>query len=65
MKNRLLEKNLIFYNPGKKGTVFTLAEKTYVDPDLIKKTIENLEYETEDKILYVEERRTKQRAKKM
>ena len=57
----MLDKNLIFYNPGIKGTVFTLAAKTFVNPDLIKETKEYLEYETENSILYIEERRAKPR----
>ena len=65
MENRILEKNLIFYNPGIKGTVFTLAQKTYVNPDLIKETKEHLEYETESTIFYIEERRVKPRDKEI
>ena len=40
MENRMLDKNLIFYTPGIKGTLFTLAAKTFVNPDLIKETKE-------------------------
>ena len=65
MENRLLDKNLIFYNPGIKGTVFTLAAETYVNSDLIKETKEHLEYETENPILYIEERRAKTRYREM
>lgn len=61
MENRMLEKNLIFYNPGVKGTVFTLAKKTYVNPDLIEETKQHLQYETDDTIRYIEERRAKPR----
>jgi len=65
MENRMLEKNLIFYNPGIKGSVFTLPEKTYVNSDLIKETKQHLEYDTEDTIRYIEERRTKSRDNEM
>lgn len=61
MKERMLEKNLIFYNPGKRGTVFTLPAKTYVDSNLIQETIDYLEDETEYPIKMVEERRSKTR----
>lgn len=61
MENRMLDKNLIFYNPGIKGTMFTLAAKTYVNSNLIEETKEHLEYETENPILYIEERRAKPR----
>lgn len=65
MENRMLDKNLIFYNPGKNGTVFTLAAKTFVSTDLIQETKEYLEDETENPILYIEERRAKPRYKEM
>ena len=61
MESRMLEKNMIFYTPGKKGVVFTLAAKHYITPELLNQTIEHLEYETENPIKYVEERRTKSR----
>lgn len=61
MENLLLEKNMIFYNPGIKGTVFTLAANTYVNQEMLDQTVENLEYETEYPIEYVEERRAKPR----
>lgn len=61
MEGQVLEKNMIFYNPGERGAVFTIAAKTLVTPDLIQKTREHLEYETENLIRYVEERRAKPR----
>jgi hypothetical protein len=65
MENRMLDKNLIFYTPGIKGTLFTLAAKTFVNPDLIKETKEYLEYETENLIQHIEERRAKPRDREM
>ena len=61
MEGRMLEKNMIFYNPGEKGAVFTIAAKNLVSSELIQQTREHLEYETENLIRYVEERRTKAR----
>lgn len=65
MENRMLEKNLIFYSPGIKGTVFTLAKKTYVNSKMIEETKQNLEFQTDDTIRYIEERRAKPRDKEM
>jgi len=57
----MLEKNMIFYTPGDSGEVFVLAAKNYVTPELIQETRNYLEYETENRISHVEERRTKPR----
>jgi len=57
----MLEKNMIFYTPGDSGEVFVLAAKNYVTPELIEETRNHLEYETENRISHVEERRTKAR----
>jgi len=40
-----------------KGTVFTLASRNYITPELLKQTKEHLEYETEYPVSYTEERR--------
>ena len=61
MEGRLLEKDMIFYNPGTKGAAFTFAANHYITPQLLEDTIEHLEYETEKTIRYVEERRSKPR----
>ena len=61
MEGRMLEKNMIFFNPGEKGAVFTIAAQNLVTPELIQQTREHLEYETENLIRYVEERRDKAR----
>jgi len=62
MEGRMLEKDMIFYNPGTKGVAFTYAANHYVTSELVQQTIEHLEYETEKPIAYVEERRAKPRA---
>ncbi len=61
MEVRMLEKDMIFYNPGEEGTIFTLIAKNYVTPEMIEKTKDYLESETENSIKYVEERRAKPR----
>ena len=62
MEGRKLEKNMIFYNPGRPGAVFTFGASNFVTPELIQKTRDHLEYETENQIAFVEERRSKERA---
>ncbi len=61
MEGKMLEKNLIFYNSGMKGAVFTLAAKNYITPKLVQQTKEHLEYETEYPVRYTIERRTESR----
>lgn len=58
MKQKKLEKDLIFYSPGKKGTVFTLKAGNFVDDQLIDQTADHLEYEEEIRINWIEERRS-------
>lgn len=61
MEGRMLEKDMIFYNPGKEGAAFVYAAKHYVTPEILQQTVEHLEYETDAPIKYVEERRSKPR----
>ncbi len=61
MEGKMLEKNLIFYNSGMKGAVFTLASKNYITPELVQQTKEHLEYETEYPVSYTIERRAEPR----
>ena len=61
MENRKLEKDLIFFSPGQSGTVFTYKAGYFVDSGLIEQTAENLEYETENRVTWVEERRLEPR----
>jgi hypothetical protein len=57
MEDRKLDKNLIFFIPGKPGSVFTYQAGYTVNNDLLSQTVEHLEYDTENKIRWVEERR--------
>jgi hypothetical protein len=61
MEARRLEKNLIFYNPKQPGVIFTYQTGYLVDSDLITKTVSHLEYVSEGKVHYVEERRERPR----
>ncbi len=57
MEDRKLDKNLIFFTPGKPGAVFTYQAGHALNNDLLNQTVEHLKYDTEDKIRWVEERR--------
>lgn len=58
MYKKRLEKNLIFYSPGKSGSVFKMRSGDFVDAKLIKDAKEALEYDSDTSIKYVEDRRT-------
>jgi len=62
MEIKKLERDVIFFNPGKSGAVFTYKAGFSLDSTLIDETVEHLEYDTENKVKWVEERRQKPRA---
>jgi hypothetical protein len=61
MISRKLEKNLIFFNPGQAGAIFTYETGNKVDFDMIDSAITHLEYETENDVVCIEDRREKSR----
>jgi hypothetical protein len=61
MQEHKLEKNLIFYNPGKSGTLFTYEAGRRVSSEMLDHTIDCLEHDSGDKIEWVEERRRNRR----
>ncbi len=61
MEEHKLDKNLIFYNPGESGTVFTYKVGNLMNSNILEDTIDHLVYETEKEIDWVEERRSKYR----
>ena len=61
MEKIQLERNLIFFNPGKPGPIFTIQSGNFVDSDLINQTADHLEYETERMVDWHIERRSKPR----
>ncbi len=61
MEEHKLEKNLVFFNPGESGTVFTYQTGNLINDQIIQQTIDHLEYDTANKIDCVEERRAKPR----
>ena len=61
MEIKKLDKDLIFFIPGKPGAVFTYSAGNAVDNDLLSQTVENLEFDAEAKVQWVEERRSEPR----
>ena len=58
MEIKKLDKDLIFYIPGKPGAVFTYSAGFAMNNDLLSQTVEGLESDAEAKIQWVEERRS-------
>ncbi len=58
MENKKLEKDLIFYNPGNSGQIFTLKSGNFVSSELLDQTVDNLKFETDKAVEYIEERRS-------
>ncbi len=61
MEGRMLERDMIFYSPGTRGTAFTYAANHYITPQMVQQTIEYLENESKRPISSVEERRVEPR----
>ncbi len=57
MEIKKLDKDLIFYVPGKPGALFTYSAGFAMNNDLLIQTVEDLEYDTETRVQWVEERR--------
>ncbi len=62
MKGRLLERDLIFFTPGKPGAVFSYSANHYITSTQLIKAQEFLVKETANPIVYVEDRRIKPRS---
>ena len=57
MQSRKVLKNLIFYIPGKPGSVFTYQAGRFITDNDINDILYHLEYETGRKVSWTEERR--------
>lgn len=55
------KKELIFFIPGKIGTVFTFPAKQPITIEMLLKTQESLVRENNNPVVYIEERRMKSR----
>ena len=61
VENKKLEKNLIFYVPGKSGAIFTYQAGYFITDEILNDTMETLALEVDDPIQHIEERRFKAR----
>ena len=62
MENRKIEKNLIFYTPGKPGSVFTYQAGRFITDSDIDEIVDHLEYDTGQRVSWTEERRNYRRS---
>lgn len=60
-EGRKIEKDMIFFIPGKEGPVFTYKAGHVVTDKEIHDLLDFLEFDTENKVAWVEERRSSQR----
>jgi len=61
MEGYLLNKNLIFYNPGNPGVIFTHPAKKYISVEQLIKAQACLVQKTMNPVIYVEDRRAEAR----
>jgi hypothetical protein len=59
MEIHKLEKDMIFFNPGQSGASFTYKAGNIINDEIVARLQSDLEYDTENEIAWVEERRTK------
>lgn len=57
VESKKLEKNLIFYVPGKSGAIFTYQAGFFINDEIYNNTMETLALEVDDPIQHIEERR--------
>ena len=61
MESHKIEKNLIFYSPGKPGSVFTYQAGRFITNNDIDEMVDHLEFDTGQHVSWIEERRAYQR----
>ena len=61
MERHKIDKDLIFYSPGKPGSVFTYKAGHYITDNDIHEMQEHLKFDTGQKVAWVEERRAYER----
>ncbi len=61
MESHKLEKDMIFFSPGQSGASFTYKNGNLINDEILEQLQSHLEYDTENEITWVEERRTKPR----
>ncbi|MCD4721192.1 MAG: hypothetical protein K8S13_15235 [Desulfobacula sp.] len=65
MEGYLPNKDLIFFNPGNSGIVFIHPAKHYITVEQLLKAQECLVQETTNPVVYIEDRRAKQRRQRV
>ena len=61
MNGYQLEKEIIFFNPGKTGIVFIHAANTFITVEDLIKAQEHFVQMTQSPVIYIEDRRSKGR----
>ena len=61
MEPHKLEKDLVFFNPGESGAIFTYKAGNLISDEILEDTIDHLEFDTEDEVGWIEERRAEPR----
>ncbi len=61
MESHKLGKDLVFYNAGKPGALFTYKSGNLINDEIMNKTLDNLNYDSKMDVKWVEERRTQPR----
>ncbi len=56
------EKSLIFFTPGRAGSIFELPSKKYITIQQLLRTQEYLVHISKKSVVYIEERRSKKRS---
>ena len=62
LESHRLDKDLIFFIPGKPGSVFTYKAGHFVDDAMIQEASEHLDYDVDTKVTWIEDRRTAPRS---
>ncbi len=61
MESHKLGKDLVFYNDGKPGALFTYKSGNLINDEIMNKTLDDLHYDSEVDVKCVEERRAQPR----
>ena len=61
METHKLEKDMIFFKPGQSGAAFTYKTGNLINNEILGQLQNHLEYDMENEIKWVEERRKKDR----
>jgi len=57
MEKKKLEKDIVFFTPGERGSIFTYQAGNFIDDNLLMSTIDHLKHDTEKNVEWIEDRR--------